>query len=93
MKFPRLIEGHGAALQNDCASVASIETCHVLYYILTACAGLFCLVAGTFKCFGILKLQIEQEFDECPAGVPLWIASATSVVSLLAGKCNDDDDG
>ena len=56
--------------------------------LFSACAGLFCLIAGTFKCFGILKLEVERQFQECPDGVALWLFSTASVISLLSGMIN-----
>ncbi|XP_067948714.1 monocarboxylate transporter 9-like isoform X2 [Watersipora subatra] len=55
------------------------------WVIVAASAGLFCLITGTFKCFGILKLQIETNYEKCSDDVVLWILSACSIISLLSG--------
>ena len=52
---------------------------------LSASAGIFGFNAGTYKCFGIIKLEIISSYPSCPQYTSLFILSPASTCSPLPG--------
>lgn len=51
-----------------------------------ASAGINLIHGGTHAIFGLLKIQIEESFeDACSQELALWVLSAASTFMLLAG--------
>ena len=57
---------------------------------LSASAGIFGFNAGTYKCFGIIKLEILEAYPSCSQDTSLWILTAASTISLIFGMTSPD---
>ena len=59
--------------------------------LLTAATALFALEAGTFKCQGIILVEVMERFPQYSPSSILWIFTLTFILGGTIGKLSEVD--